>query len=158
MTTVSRSSFVSYLALFSIGFAIVSIYSAMTNLMTVNTWAGMAEYKIAEALIPAVTISPTQSYVEIFINAVLIAVSAGLYRRAAWAITAYIFSLSALTIWSITSSVQSYLALSQYLRAFQLGGTLEYLIFSAVLSLAIAVYIIWKLSTKAIRGEFTQNN
>ncbi len=151
-----RSRFVTNLALFSIMVGIFLIFQNISNLMMTNSFENSPEYRLAQQLIPSISVSPTTTLFEIFLQFAGIVASIGLFVRRNWGRISYMVLLSVITVWEIVSSIQSYLSLSKYLQGFGMESSLNILIFGNILALGINIYLIWKLSTSEIRSEFQQ--
>ncbi len=151
-----RSRFVTNLALFSIMVGIFLIFQNISNLMTTNSLENSPEYRMAQQMMPSMTVSPTATIFEILLQFAGIIASIGLFIRRNWGRISYMVLLSVITVWEIVSSVQSYLSLSKYLQGFGMESSLNLLIFGNILALGINIYLIWKLSTKEVRDEFQQ--
>lgn len=151
-----RSSFISYLALFSIVIALFMIYESVSNMVLLNSMNNSPEYRIAEEMMPSLKISPMETFVEITMQIVGIIASIGLFMRLNWGRILFMIVLSMMTIWGIVSSIQSYLSLSQYFKGYQLGSSLELVILGALVAVGVNIYLLWKLSTKEVREECSQ--
>lgn len=154
MTQLQKSRFITNLALFSIMVAIFFIFQNISNLITLNSLETKTEYRIAEQLMPSMSISPTGTIFEILLQFAGIIATIGLYMRLNWGRVSYMVILSVITVWGIVSSIMTYFSLSQYLNGVGMGGSLSLLIFWNVLALGINIYLIWKLSTREVRNEF----
>lgn len=153
-----RSRFVTNLALFSIIVGIFLIFQNISNLMMTNSIGNNPEYRMAQQLMPSMSVSPTVTLFEIVLQFAGIIASIGLFIRRNWGRISYMVLLSVITVWEIVSSILTYLSLSKYLQGFGMESSLNILIFGNILALGINIYLIWKLSTSEIRGEFQQHN
>lgn len=152
-----RSRFISNLALFSIMVGIFLIFQNVSNLMMNNSFENSPEYRMAQQLMPSISVSPTTTLFEIFLQFAGIVASIGLFIRRSWGRISYMVLLSVITGWEIASSIQSYYSLSKYMQGFGMESSLNILIFGNILALGINIYLIWKLSTSEIRDEFQQH-
>jgi hypothetical protein len=150
-----KSRFVNNLAMISIVIGIYMIYQDISNLSMLQTLSASPEYKIAEQMMPSMSVSPAAVYGEIFLYVLGIAASIAMIMRLQWGRVMYIVILFVTSIWGIIASISSYLSLSQYLDAAGMGNAFMIVILGNVLIVGINVFIIWKLSTAEIRSEFT---
>jgi hypothetical protein len=151
-----KSRFITYLALFSIVAAVYTIIQDVSNMVMLNSLNSSPEYRMAEKLMPSLSVSPSGTIVEIILQAAGIVASIGMFNRLNWGRVMYIIVLSAVTVWGIITSMTSYLSFSQYLNAYGIGGSLSLMIIGNSLVLGITVYLVWKLSTSTIRDEFVK--
>jgi hypothetical protein len=158
MTQPQRSRFVTNLALFSIMAGIYLMFQNVVTLMTTNSLENSPEYRMAEQLMPSMSVSPTATIFEIVLQFSGIIASIGLYIRLNWGRISYMVLLSVITVWGIVSSITTYLSLSKYLNVVGMGGSLSLLIFGNALALGINIYLIWKLSSREVKDEFQQHN
>jgi len=156
MEQIQRSRFITYLAIFSIAAALFLIIEDISNLMLLNSLSSRPEYRMAEQMMPTLSVSPTETIFEMLLQVLGIIASIGMFNRLNWGRKMYIIILSAITIWGIISSYMSYLSLSQYLNAAGMGGSLSLMILGNIIALGITVYLIRKLSAKKVVDEFLQ--
>lgn len=149
-----KSRFISYLSLFSIVAAILLIVEDISNMAMLNSFSSRPEYRMAEQLMPSLSVSPAETILEIGLQVLGIVASVGMFNRLEWGRKMFIVILSAITLWGIISSMMSYLSLSKYLDAYGMGGSLSLMLIGNALALGVSVYLVWKLSTKEIRDEF----
>lgn len=149
-----KSRFVNNLAMMSIVVGIYMIYQDISNLTMLQTLSSSPEYRMAEQMMPSLSVSPAETMFDIFMQAAGIIGSVGLMLRMNWGRILYIAVLSIVTLWGIISGIMSYLSISTYLGSIGMGGSLSLLLMGNVVMLVIAGYIVWKLSTEKIRNEF----
>ncbi len=154
MTHPERSRFITYLALFSIVVAAYFIFEGLSNLIFMGSITNRPEYRLAEQMMPSLTVSPTQTIIDILLQFAGIIASIGLFNRLNWARIMYMVVLSVITVWGIVSGILSYLSLSEYLRAYGLGSSLSLVLLWNAVGLGITIYIVWMLSSQKIREEF----
>ncbi len=130
------------------------IIEGISNIAMLNSLNSRPEFAMAEKLMPSLSISPTETIVEIMLQFLGIVASIAMFNRLNWGRVMYISVLIVVTLWGIISSFVSYLSLAQYLNAFGMGGSLSLMIIGNALSLGITIYFVWKLSTREIRDEF----
>ncbi len=143
-----RSRFITVLALISI---MGAFYSIMQDFFTLSLQSS-AEFGIARQLLPSAMISPAEIYFDITLSIAGIAASVGLFMRRNWGRIMYMAVLSLYTLWSIYSSISTYAAFDMLLKGY--GGSLSLILFWSVLGLGINIYLIWRLSSYAVRQEF----
>ena len=153
-----KSRFVTNLALFSIMVGFFLIAQNISMLLSTNSLENSPEFRMAQQLMPSISISPTATILESVLQFAGIIASIGLYMRMNWGRVAYMVLLSVITVWEIISSIQSYFSLSKYLQGFGMESSLSLLVLGNILALAINIYLIWKLSAREIRDEFLPHN
>lgn len=153
-----RSRFITNLALFSIMVGIYLMFQNIVTLISTSSLESSLEYKMAQQLMPSMTVSPTTTLFEIILQLSGIIASIGLFMRRNWGRISYMVILSVLTVWGIITSIQSYLLLAEYMSGFGMESSVSLLIFGNILALGINIYLIWKLSTNEICDEFQQHN
>ena len=156
MEQLQRSKFITYLSVFSIAAALFLIVEDVSNLILLNSLNSRPEYRMAEQMMPTLSVSPTETIVEILLQVLGIIASIALFNRLNWGRKMYIIILSTITLWGIISSYLSYLSLSQYLNAAGMGGSLSLLVLGNFVSVGITAYLVKKLTTKIIVDEFIQ--
>ncbi len=153
-----RSRFITNLALFSIMVGIYLMFQNIVTLISTSSLESSLEYKMAQQLMPSMTVSPTTTLFEIILQLSGIIASIGLFMRRNWGRISYMVILSVLTVWGIITSIQSYLLLSKYMSGFGMESSISLVILGNILALGINIYLIWKLSTNEICDEFQQHN
>ena len=156
MEHIQRSKFITYLSLFSIVASLFLIIEDISNLEMLNSLSSRPEYRMAEQMMPALSVSPTETIFEMSLQVLGIIASIGMFNRLNWGRKMYIIILSAITVWGIISSIMSYISFSQYLSAFGMGGSLTLLVVGNILALGITVYLVRRLMSQKISDEFLQ--
>lgn len=149
-----KSRFVSLLAVISIAAAMYMIIEGISTLTMLSTFKERSEYRMAEQLMPSITVSPITMLIELFLYGLSIIASIALYNRLQWGRILYISVLMVITLFGIITSIETYISLTNYLDIIGTTGALPMMIMVNILTISINAFVIWKLSTKDIRDEF----
>jgi hypothetical protein len=149
-----RSRFVTLLAGTSIMLMVYFSYQGISNLRMMQSLQERPEYRIAEQMMPSMSVSPAAIYGELSLYLLGIAASIAMVNRLNWGRVMYMIVLSVSTVWEIVSSISSYLSLSHYLNVVGMGDSFAVVLFGNVLIAGFNIAIVWKLSTKTIKAEF----
>lgn len=149
-----RSRFVTQLGIISIFIAMILIVQGLSTLSSLKALSNSPLGKMAEQMMPSMSISPAGIYAELFLYILGIAASIAMINRLDWGRVIYMIVISAATVWGIVSSIASYVSMSHYLNAAGMGDSFALLMVGNVLIAAFNAAIIWKLSTKTIKAEF----
>jgi len=171
-----RSTFVSGLAIVS---AAVALYLFMSDLFAlVATYSLTNSSAYRGALRQLETIAPdagsllfdstwmtTTQLISLALNAVTVVASVALFRRVRWGRISFVWLVWIQTVYYIASSIVGYFMARSFAEKSGLGPLLgsssmvvmgeSALIFGSVVSVGIAAFILWKLSSNEVRGEFT---
>lgn len=149
-----RSRFVTSLSVISVFVALYMIVEEISTLTMVNAMSERPEFRMAEQLMPSMTLSPTTLIIDLILYVLSIIASIALFNRLPWGRVMYIVVLSLLTAVGIISSMQTYISLSSYFTMLGMDDSLTMMIAGNMFALGINIFIVWKLSSATIRSEF----
>lgn len=149
-----KSRFVTYLGAISIILSVFTIYQDVSNLQMMNSLQSRPEFRIAEQMMPSLTISPTETIVEIILYIAGIIASIVLLNRLDWGRVMYLWVLTTITVWGVISSISSYLSVEEYLKGYGGETPLMLIFLGNVFSIGINIYLAKKLTSIEIRNEF----
>ena len=171
----SRSTFVTGLALVSMIVGLFLSVTDITGLISYVSLTNSAEYQMATRLMQTYRMDSgsmslnsgwimTSSVISLVLNAATIVISFALFRRMKWGRISFITLVWVQTVYYIASSIGGYYMAQSFLGnpgiAQLVGGSSimafgEFaLVGSIVVVVATALFIVWKLSSKEVRGEF----
>ena len=173
-----RSTFVSGLAIFSLVAAVFFVFSDLFGIFSYISLTNSSEYRMAMQMMqkyqPAMgsMLFNTQwmittSIISLILNGGTIVASIGLFRRKNWGRISFIslaliqaayYVGSAVVGYYLARSLTEQSGIGSLLGTLGASGLLEFggiaAFFSAAVAVAIAVFVVWKLSSKKIREEF----
>jgi hypothetical protein len=149
-----RSRFITVLSLTSIFLQGYLIIQGISNLMFMLSLRERPEYRLAEQMLPEMTVSPARTAVELLLYAVGIAASVAMFNRLNWGRVMFMGVLCTATVWETISGISAYLSMSEYLRLLGMGSSLPLLLFGSTIAFGVNGWIVWKLSREEVRNEF----
>jgi len=150
----TKSRFVTYLSLLSIVAAVFMIFENISTLTMLNSLENSQEYRMAEQMLPSLSISPTETVFEIILQMLGIVASISMFKRLNWGRVMYISILTTLTVMGIITSIFSYLSLTEFMKGYGAETSMMLFVFGNIIAIGINVYLAWRLTRKEIQEEF----
>ena len=149
-----KSRFVTYLGAISIILSVFSIYQGVSTLQMMNSLQSRPEFRIAEQMMPSLTVSSTDTIIEIILYIAGIIASIVLLNRLEWGRVMYLWVLITITVWGVYSSISSYLSVAEYLKGYGGETPLMLIFLGNIFIIGITIYLAKKLTSREIRSEF----